>query len=208
MALPKSPNLVLTRSEFIKSAAEVHQLPETNLPEYAFLGRSNVGKSSLLNLLTARKKLARVSNTPGRTRLLNFFEITVRDKAQGKDADAALVDLPGYGYAKMSKTDKGDMSFMLSAYLDQRKQIKGLFLLLDLRRNPSPEDLEIFHILRDSHIPLHLVFTKADKLPKSKQKLEARRISKLLGDDLEVDYLITSAEKHQGQQQLLGVITR
>lgn len=208
MALLEKQQYVLTKSEFIKSAPEVSQLPEVGLPEYAFVGRSNVGKSSLLNLLTGRKKLARVSKTPGRTRLLNFFEITARNKENGIDIDAALVDLPGYGYAKMSKTDKSDMSVMLSDYLNQRQQIKGLFLLLDIRHDPSAEDVDIFHILRNSDTPLHLVFTKADKLPKSKQKLEANRISKNLGQDLDVDFLLTSSEKHVGQQALLEVIAR
>ena len=171
--------ITIKSAQFIKSAALVSQLPDSNLPEFAFLGRSNVGKSSLLNILTNQKKLAKSSKTPGRTRLLNYFELTLKSKQNEKyiEKNLVFIDLPGYGYAKMSKSLKSDISDLLDNFLSSRDKLKGIFFLFDIRRLPNEEDKLILDSLLQSELEVYLVITKADKMPKSKIKPTAVAIA-------------------------------
>jgi len=159
-------------SEFITSAANAAGFPKTNLPEFAFVGRSNVGKSSLLNKL-ARANIARTSKTPGRTQLVNFF------KVRGGDFEFVLADLPGYGFARAPRPVRRSWYTLLETYLTQRKPLRAVLQLVDLRREIEPEDLEVHRWLAGSKENVEveglghrviLVGTKADKLPKSKRK--------------------------------------
>ena len=148
-------------AEFIISNAVVGKCPDTNNPEYAFIGRSNVGKSSLINMLTGRNKLAKTSATPGKAMLINHFLI---------NNEWYLVDLPGYGYAKRSKKDKDKLEVMISSYILKREQMINLFLLIDCRHEPQKIDLEFMEWLGENGVPFSIVFTKADKLGGGKVK--------------------------------------
>lgn len=147
-------------ANFVKSSNKATECPEGNLPEYAFIGRSNVGKSSLINMLTGRKKLALTGNTPGKTVLINHFLI---------NNSWYIVDLPGYGYAKRSKQQRESFNRLIKGYLLQRSQLTNLFILIDSRHEPQPIDLQFIEEMGSEGIPFSLVFTKIDKL--SKQKL-------------------------------------
>src|SRR5210317_298395 len=151
-------------SKFVISNSKVEDCPNSPLPEYAFIGRSNVGKSSLINMLTGRKKLAKVSGKPGKTRLINHFLI---------NENWHLVDLPGYGYAKVSKTQKKVFQKFVTNYFKERTQLVSAFLLIDIRHEPQPIDLRFMEWLGENQIPFAIVFTKADKLkPKALEKQE------------------------------------
>ncbi len=145
---------------FVKSSAKVSECPPTGMPEYAFVGRSNVGKSSLINMLVNRRKLAKTSVTPGRTRLINHFII---------NDQWYLVDLPGYGYAKVPLAQKKVFSKLINNYLLNRENLVCLFLLVDARHAPQPNDLEFMQWLGKNRIPFAIVFTKLDKLSENKQ---------------------------------------
>ena len=147
-------------ANFVKSSNKASECPEGNLPEYAFIGRSNVGKSSLINMLTGRKKLALTGNTPGKTVLINHFLI---------NNSWYIVDLPGYGYAKRSKQQRESFNRLIKGYLLQRSQLTNLFILIDSRHEPQPIDLQFIEEMGSEGIPFSLVFTKIEKL--SKQKL-------------------------------------
>ena len=141
--------------EFLRGAANLDGIPPAELPEIAFVGRSNVGKSSLVNALTGRKTLARVSNTPGRTREINFFRLGGR---------LMLADLPGYGYARVSRTDSERWTELIFAYLRGRPSLRRAILLIDSRRGPMPQDVEVMELLDRSAVSYQLVLTKVDKL--------------------------------------------
>lgn len=145
----------VTHSEFIISNTDVAKCPNEPLPEYAFIGRSNVGKSSLINTLCSRKNLAKTSGRPGKTQLINHFKI---------NKQWFLVDLPGYGYAKTSKTTKKAFQQLITRYFDKRQQLISAFVLIDIRHNPQPVDLEFMEWLGTNFIPFAIIFTKADKL--------------------------------------------
>jgi GTP-binding protein len=157
--------MIIRSAEFVLSAARASQYPPGELPEVAFAGRSNVGKSSLINTLLNRKKLALTSATPGKTRLINFFRI---------NASFMLVDLPGYGYAKVSAAERRGWAPMIERYLAGRACLKAVVALFDIRRDPGPEDVELVAWLARRGIPLIPVATKSDKLAKSAQ---ARRLA-------------------------------
>lgn len=142
-------------AEFIKSSSRVEECPPADLPEYAFIGRSNVGKSSLINLLTNRGKLAKVSSKPGKTQLINHFLI---------DKEWYLVDLPGYGWAKVSKASKAEWKKMIARYFELRENLTNVFVLIDSRLEPQQIDLDFINSLGKAGLPLTLVFTKADKM--------------------------------------------
>ncbi len=142
-------------AEFVVSNQDVEKCPNTNLAEYAFIGRSNVGKSSLINMLTSRKSLAKTSGRPGKTQLINHFII---------NKNWYLVDLPGYGYAKVSKKAKKTFQKFITAYFEKRKQLVSAFVLIDIRHDPQPIDLDFMKWLGEHQIPFSIVFTKADKL--------------------------------------------
>ncbi len=149
---------MIKSAEFVKSSASVHECPDEMIPEYAFIGRSNVGKSSLINHLTQRRKLAKTSSTPGKTQLINHFLIN----------DAwFLVDLPGYGWAQTSKTNKAAWKTMIEDYLVMRPNLASVFVLIDIRHEPQKIDVEFIQWLGEEGIPFSIVFTKSDKLGKN-----------------------------------------
>jgi len=145
-------------AKFLKSSAKVSQCPKNDLPEYAFIGRSNVGKSSLINMITNNKSLAKTSGTPGKTQLINHFII---------DNNWYIVDLPGYGFAKISKTIRAKWEVMISNYLTQRESLICTFVLIDIRLKPQAIDLEFLEWLAEKDIAFIIIFTKSDKLKKA-----------------------------------------
>ncbi len=186
-------------AEFTLSAPTVSMCPQDIKPEYAFIGRSNVGKSSLINMLTNHKKLAKTSQTPGKTLLINHFII---------NKEWYLVDLPGYGYAKRSKKEQQKLDQMIRGYILQREQLVNLFVLVDVRLEPQKIDLEFMEWLGQSSVPFAIIFTKADKLTANKvaQNVEVYK-KKLLEtwEELPPCY-ITSSEKRQGRDEVLEYI--
>ncbi len=184
---------------FFKSSSDVTQCPEPNKPEYAFIGRSNVGKSSLINMLCGRNKLAKISSKPGKTQLINHFII---------DDNWYLVDLPGYGWAKASKQDKNKWSLMNAEYMEQRKNLACVFLLIDSRIDAQAIDIDFMNWAGEQGIPLVIVFTKTDKLSKNKIASNIARIKKAFLQHWEELPLCfqTSSETGAGREQLLSYI--
>ena len=191
--------MVINTAKFVKSSPEFRKCPEPNKPEYAFIGRSNVGKSSLINAITNHKKLAKTSGTPGKTQLINHFEI---------NEWWYLVDLPGYGFAKISKTMRAQWEKMIMDYLYQRPNLMTTFILIDSRHEPQKLDKDLLDWFGSNQLPFTIVFTKADKLTK-----------KRLGDSLQVyrNYLsqqwetlppmiVSSAIDKLGVEEILNVI--
>ena len=198
--MPKDPGgdpLIIRNVEFIGGMAEKHGWrPDSPLPEVAFAGRSNVGKSSLLNSLVRRKSFARVSRTPGRTREINFFRV---------NNGFVLVDLPGYGYARISKEKKSEWRPMIESYLRRTTQLRGIVLLLDIRREPSDDDRAMLDFLAEVEVPTIVALTKTDKLSKAVAQGRAAEISRALA--LEADQVIPfSAHTGEGRVELLEAI--
>lgn len=186
-------------AEFIVSNSDVDKCPKHQLPEYAFIGRSNVGKSSLINMLTNHKNLAKTSGKPGKTQLINHFLI---------NKSWYLVDLPGYGYARVSKTAKKKFQKFITNYFEQRQQLISAFVLIDIRHKPQPIDLEFMKYLGLKQIPFSIIFTKADKL---KPNAIARQVDfycqELLKTWEEIpNHFITSSSKGQGRDAVLQFI--
>ncbi len=182
------------------SNSKVTQCPNEPLPEYAFIGRSNVGKSSLINMLTDRKSLAKTSGKPGKTQLINHFKI---------NGNWFLVDLPGYGYAKVSKKSKKTFQKYITDYFEQRKQLVCSFVLVDIRHEPQKIDMEFMEWLGENGIPFCIVFTKADKLkPAVIERNVKTYINKLLEGAWEEapQNFITSSSKKIGREELLHYI--
>jgi GTP-binding protein len=191
--------VIIRTAEFIISNTDVKKCPEGNLPEYAFVGRSNVGKSSLINMLTAKKGLAMTSSKPGKTILINHFLI---------NKDWFLVDLPGYGYARRGHEKQAQIRTIIEDYVLEREQMTNLFLLIDSRLEPQKIDTEFMEWLGENGIPFSIVFTKADKLKTGKLhgKLEAY-IQHLTGQWEEIPpYFTSSAENRLGREEILGYI--
>lgn len=186
-------------AEFVISNSDVAKCPNNNIPEYAFIGRSNVGKSSLINMLTQRKSLAKTSGRPGKTQLINHFII---------NNNWYLVDLPGYGYARVSKASKKIFQKFITNYFEQRKQLVSAFVLVDIRHEAQPIDLEFIDYLGGKGIPFSIVFTKADKLkPKAIERNIERYSQELLKTWEELPQLfITSSSKSIGREALLEFI--
>lgn len=186
-------------AEFLVSSARIDQCPKTNLPEYAFIGRSNVGKSSLINMLTGKSKLAKTSATPGKTILINHFVI---------NGEWYLVDLPGYGYAKRSKKDTEKFEHMITTYILDRQQMTNLFLLIDVRHEPQQIDLEFMEWLGENGVPFSIVFTKADKVSKAKLKGNVTHYLTELKKQWEElpPYFVTSSEAKMGREEILDYI--
>lgn len=183
-------------AEFLKSSELLSQCPPANLPEYAFIGRSNVGKSSLINYLTGRKKLAVTSSKPGKTKLINHFLI---------DKSWYLVDLPGYGYAVTSKSERRRFEKMIKGYIHKRANLINVFVLVDLNVPPQELDLTFMEDLGMSHIPFCIVFTKSDKSTQEKrdQNLEKYKAKLLETWESLPDFVVTSVTKDVGQDELL-----
>ena len=189
----------IKKSEFVISAPTVSKCPKDDKPEYAFIGRSNVGKSSLINMLCNHKGLAKTSATPGKTLLINHFII---------NNEWYLVDLPGYGFAKRSKTVQQKLEQMIASYILQRKQLINVFVLIDIRHEQQKIDREFVDWLGESNVPFTIVFTKADKLGPGKAKQNAQKWLEQLEDRWETlpPYYITSSEKKLGREELLAYI--
>jgi GTP-binding protein len=179
------------KARFVTSAAESKQFPPENLPELAVVGRSNVGKSSLINALTGQDGLARTSRTPGRTRLVNWFEI------EGK---FHLVDLPGYGYAEVSREMRESWRPLIESYLSERKTLAGVLLLIDVRRGVQDDELDFVSWLEARKTPIVVALTKADKLAKNKRMIEVAKARKTLG--LKRDPIAVSAQSGDGVDPL------
>ncbi len=186
-------------SQFITSSSKIIQCPEAKLPEFAFIGRSNVGKSSLVNMLTDRKSLAKVSGKPGKTQLINHFLI---------NNAWYLVDLPGYGWAKVAKSEKQKWGVMIHDYILERETLMCLFVLVDARLTPQPIDVEFINWLGEKGVPFAIVFTKADKQSKNKTQSSVAKYKKQLSiswEELPVMFT-TSSFTQQGKEALLEYI--
>ena len=191
----------ITSAEFIISNTDVRKCPPGNLPEYAFIGRSNVGKSSLINMLTGRKGLAMTSATPGKTMLINHFLI---------NRSWYIVDLPGYGYAKRGFKGQEQIKNIIESYILQRPQMTSLFVLIDSRLEPQAIDLKFIEWLGENGIPFSIVFTKADTLKGGKLRATVATFLKKLEEQWEElpPYFITSSEDRSGRKELLDYIER
>ncbi|MDT7828052.1 ribosome biogenesis GTP-binding protein YihA/YsxC [Pricia sp. S334] len=192
--------MIIKTANFVISNTDVDKCPKEPLPEYAFIGRSNVGKSSLINMLTERNKLAKTSGRPGKTQLINHFKI---------NDNWFLVDLPGYGYAKVSKKSKKTFQKYITEYFEKRKQLVCAFVLVDIRHEPQKIDMEFMEWLGENAIPFCIIFTKADKLrPKAVERQVEAYISQLLAGVWEEapQYFITSSAKNLGREEILDYI--
>ena len=189
----------IKKAEFTLSSPMVTMCPKDTKPEYAFIGRSNVGKSSLINMLTNNRKLAKTSSTPGKTLLINHFII---------NNEWYLVDLPGYGFAKRSKKEVTKLNQMIQGYILQREQLVNVFVLIDVRLEAQKIDLEFIQWLGESSIPFAIVFTKADKLTDNKVNANVAAYKKVLSESWEElpPMFVTSSEKKQGRDELLNYI--
>ncbi|TPN85847.1 ribosome biogenesis GTP-binding protein YihA/YsxC [Aquimarina algicola] len=191
----------ISSADFVMSNSDVAKCPKDKLPEYAFIGRSNVGKSSLINMLTHRKNLAKTSGKPGKTQLINHFII---------NKSWFLVDLPGYGYAKVSKSTKKVFQKFITAYFSKRTQLVSAFVLVDCRHEPQKIDLEFMQWLGEHQIPFSIIFTKADKLSKNKLETQINMyIEKMLLYWEEMpNYFITSSSSGLGKEDILNYINQ
>lgn len=189
----------IKKAEFLISSPTIDKCPKDNRIEYAFIGRSNVGKSSLINMLCNHKGLSKTSSTPGKTLLINHFLI---------NDEWYLVDLPGYGFAKRSKKVQADIEKMINTYILQREQLVNLFVLIDVRHEQQKIDRGFIDWLGENEIPFTIVFTKADKLGPVKAKANAAQWMEQLRDAWEElpPYFITSSEKRTGREELLAYI--
>lgn len=187
-------------ASFVVSNAKVSDCPKSSMPEFSFIGRSNVGKSSLINMLTGRKQLAKTSGKPGKTQLINHFLI---------NKNWHLVDLPGYGYARVSKKTKKEFQSYITSYFLERKQLINAFVLIDIRHEPQAIDMEFMEWMGTQQIPFSIIFTKADKL--SENKIDAT-VSAYLNTMLEgvwaetPPHFITSATSNKGKEEVLAYV--
>lgn len=191
--------MVIKESAFVKSATNMEQCPQEPVPEYAFIGRSNVGKSSLINLLVNKKGLAKTSSSPGKTQTINFFKI---------NDNWMIVDLPGYGYAKVSQEQRAKWKKMIWDYIRQRTVLMCIFILVDLRIEPQKSDLEFINSVGEEGVPLCIVFTKSDKIPKTKipQKVAVHKaVYEKYWDELPMMF-ISSTETKSGREEILEFI--
>ncbi|MCQ2111272.1 MAG: ribosome biogenesis GTP-binding protein YihA/YsxC [Bacteroidaceae bacterium] len=186
-------------AEFVMSNTDFRKCPEGTLPEYAFIGRSNVGKSSLINMLTSRSKLAMTSATPGKTLLINHFII---------NGNWYLVDLPGYGYAQRGSKQRDEIRRIIESYCLGREQLTSLFVLIDSRLKPQKIDLEFIEWLGGNQVPFGIIFTKADKLGHQRLMENVQTFLDTLSEEWEElpPYFISSSEKHTGKEEILGYI--
>jgi len=191
--------MIIKTAQFEVSNSDYKKCPNSDKLEYAFIGRSNVGKSSLINMLTNHKKLAKISSSPGKTQLVNHFLI---------NEDWYLVDLPGYGYAKVSKSIREKFGKLIKGYIKNREQLVVLFVLVDCRHDPQKVDLEFIRWLGENGIPFSLIFTKADKLSSSKLHKSLVSFKKKLLEDWEImpSYFVSSSEDKRGKEEILDYI--
>ena len=190
--------MIIKSAEFVTSAVKPSQYPPAVLPEIAFAGRSNVGKSSLINTLVNRKRLVKTSSTPGRTQLINFFNINEK---------FSFVDIPGYGYAKVPAAVKKKWGPMIETYITTRKTLKGVVLIMDLRRTPGPEEMNMLDWLNHYGIPSVPVLTKSDKLSKTRQQKQLKEISNTLSADKD-NFILFSAKSRQGKDEVWDAVKK
>lgn len=188
-------------AKFYISSQKEKDCPKTIMPEYAFIGRSNVGKSSLINMITNQKKLAKISSTPGKTQLINHFLI---------NNSWYIVDLPGYGYAKTSKSNKKKFQKSITEYFKKRKQLVSAFILIDIRHSPLKIDLEFIIWLATNKIPFSIIFTKTDKITKTEIDNKLLNYKKELEKNWEIlpEFFISSSKKHTGKEDILNYIDK
>ena len=189
----------ITSAEFVKSAVWPNQFPPATMPEIAFVGRSNVGKSSLINALVGRKSLAKTSNTPGRTQLINFFTV---------NSSLFFVDLPGYGFAKVPRSVRKDWGDMIETYLRERRNLALVVFILDVRRDPSADDLSLRDWLDHYRIPYAAILTKADKLSNQQALGRKKLIEKAMGKGASGNTILFSAKTRKGSEELWQFIER
>lgn len=193
--------MVIKSAEFVKSSGKWQDCPEPNIPEYAFIGRSNVGKSSLINAMMNRKDLAKTSQTPGKTQLINHFFV---------NEEWYLTDLPGYGYARVSKAQRKDFEKLITNYILNRKNLVNLFVLIDVRHTPQKIDIEFIEWCGENGIPFSIIFTKSDKL---KPNAVLKNVENYKNELLKTweglpEIYITSAEKKEGTEAILSFIAK
>ncbi len=191
----------IKKAEFVISNTDVRKCPKPDMPEYAFVGRSNVGKSSLINMLLERKKLAKTSQSPGKTLLINHFLI---------NKEWYLVDLPGYGYAKISKSKREEIANIINKYVNNRSNLYCLFVLIDVRHSPQKIDLEFMEWLGQNKVPFTIIFTKADKLKNTKleDNIENYKTSLLKSWEEIPDFFVSSSTKKSGREEILEYIEK
>ena len=189
----------ITSAEFKISSPRADMCPKSDIPEYAFIGRSNVGKSSLINMLTERNKLAMTSSTPGKTMLINHFLI---------NESWYLVDLPGYGFAMRGKKEMDKLQNMISHYVLDREQLTCLFVLIDIRHEPQKKDLDFLEFIGENGVPFAIIFTKADKISKAKQAFHVNAYMDKLKEQWEElpPYFVTSSSSRLGRDEVLNYI--
>lgn len=191
--------MIIKDAKFLISNSRADMCPKHDRPEYAFIGRSNVGKSSLINMLTGRKALAKTSSTPGKTLLINHFLI---------NNDWYLVDLPGYGYAQRGKSEMSKLKSLIEHYVLEREELTCLFVLIDSRHELQAKDAEFIRMLGENGVPFGIIFTKADKLSKTAAKNNVENICKALSEEWEElpPYFVTSSASGLGKDEVLGFI--
>ena len=194
----------IINASYVISSPSVDQCPKPDKPEYAFIGRSNVGKSSLINMLTNKKELAKISSSPGKTQLINHFIVISSDKKEWY-----LVDLPGYGYAKRSQSQRKQWQKMIEQYIRKRENLTNLFVLIDSRHDPQKSDIEFINRLGEWQIPFALVFTKSDKSTVKEAANNVNSFMKVLSETWQEPppFFVTSAVKRTGAKQLLQFIS-
>jgi len=201
--------ITVINSEYVISAVSKAQYPEIKLPEIVFIGRSNVGKSSLINSLTNRRNLARVSQTPGKTQTINFYKVNLKiveqEDKEPERKDFYLVDLPGYGYAKTSKSNRKLWAQFIEQYLLSSEQIKFVCQLVDIRHEPMESDINMLNWLIENNLPVLIIATKSDKISKTLQKKQVDAINKVFKIP-ELPILPYSSKKNEGRSELLDTI--
>ena len=196
----------INNSELETVAVKRQQYPPEGVAEIAFAGRSNVGKSSLLNLITGRKSLARVSGSPGKTRTINFYRCNAKSDDGETKYDFRIVDLPGYGFAKISRSESEKWGEMMESYLENRTDLVKVVQLVDIRHKPSAQDVQMYDYLKYYGLDGTVVATKADKVSRNQLAKQRKLIRKTLGMDAEDDIICVSALKKTGQDELLDVM--
>ena len=194
--------LKIVSAEFIKGAISSKQFPQTGVPEFAFFGRSNAGKSSLINMLLNRKNLVKTGSKPGMTREINFFAVNAPASKQPSAESFCVADLPGYGFAQVSQAERKRIDTMLYDYCTTRSTLKTVFLLMDIRRDPAEIELQTLQFFREHNIPAVLTATKADKLSKNEQTKQLLALASFFECNKD-EIIVTSATKKTGREKLL-----
>lgn len=199
----------IVSSSYLISSPDLGKCPKADRPEFAFIGRSNVGKSSLINMLTDKRALAKISATPGKTQLINHFQISSADD-KDKTSNWYLVDLPGYGFAKVSQSQRKSWEKMIEDYLRKRENLVNVFLLVDARHDPQEIDLDFIRKLGNWQIPFSIIFTKADKENQSVVSKNVNAFLNIMKTEWESlpPYFVTSAIKRTGRDKILSFIEK